>query len=199
MLYESLQEIGGAGADEALASPRAAAVTAPLPAGVVWCERVAAGLRAALREAGLTRWRIFHCDDLDLDDLDEYLPKLDPRARWQPLAPAVLGGEAVDLVKREHARLSLRPAGWVRVARYDVAVARWYWVGQDGIEELCLGAAPTVAHFRRLHRRVVRARRAGASRTWQVVAGHAWRDARRPREPVSADDLLLDEAVRARV
>src|SRR5687768_14475430 len=202
MLYESLQEIANA-SDRGAAPPRPAPVSGALPAGVVWLERAAATLRAALREAGFEAWRIFHCDDLDLDDFDDHLPALDRRAHWQPLPAATVGGDVVDLVKRDRTRLALQPAGWVRIARFDVAVARWYWVGQDSVEALWLVAAPDVANVRKMHRRVVRLRRTSGAGVWQFVGEPSWSssagDRRRPRAHVAPDELVLDDAVRARV
>ena len=192
MTYESLQEFAGT-ADASGARPppipRAAPVAGVLPAGVVWFERAAAALRAALHVYGLEAWQVFHCTDLDLDDLDEHLPLLDRRARWRPLRATTRDGETVALLKREQARLSLRPTGWVRIARYDVAVARWYWMGQDGLETLWLCAAPSAAHYRRLHRRVVRLRRTRGASVWQIVGEPAWASSsaagrRLPRRPV---------------
>jgi hypothetical protein len=200
MLHESLQEVSASSVTLLPAATRGAAgMMAPLPAGVVWAERASAALREAMRDAGLEGWRIFHCNELDLDDLDELLPRLDRRARWRPLAPAVTGGEPIDLVKREHARLNVQPAGWVHLARYDVAVGRWHWVGQDAIDTLWLCAAPTVEHYRRLHKRVVKLRCDRAASAWQIVTGRSWADSRRRRKPVAPDELLLDDAVRARV
>src|SRR5687768_12050605 len=124
MLYESLQEIGGAG--EVARGSGAARVVAVLPEGVAWLECAAASLRAALRDAGLQGWRIFHCAATEIFDLDKHLRALDPRARWRPLAPAVAGGVAVGLVSCGRARATPQPPGWVHFASAEVAVARWY-------------------------------------------------------------------------
>ena len=199
MLYETLQEYMVQDDAGGNAPPRPAPVSGVLPMGVAFCERAAAIFRAALREQGLDDWRIFHGGDLDLDDIDDHLAALGKDARWHPLAPATSGGEAVSVLKREHGAPALQDMGWVRFDRYRVALARWHWATHDGAIRLILAAAPTVEHYRRLHKRVVRLRCERAASVWQIVAGYAYRDRRRPRVPVADDELLLDPSVRARV
>src|SRR5687768_16239477 len=60
-------------------------LTASLPAGVALTERAVAALRAHLVGAGLRHYRIFHCGDLDLHDVEQNLEALgESGAAWEP-------------------------------------------------------------------------------------------------------------------
>lgn len=181
---------------------RRGTVAAALPSGLVLTERAVAALRRFLRGRRLRGWRIFHCRDLDLHDVERHLDALgEAGAAWEAPPANVPGGEPLVALTHGNDRATLWEAGFLHLPGHDVVLARWHWVGADGdtYRNLWLCAAPSTQQYLRLRREVVRLRHEHGQRVWQVVRGAPYSDA--PSVPRSAtpDDLVFPAALRQRI
>ena len=185
-----------------------------LPPWFVYTERIVAALRAYLDERGLGHYAIYNTPDPGLYDLDEHLPALgEPGATWETLPAWTPGGEPMSSITfDEHAngdaaaetiRAKAWSSGCLRLASLEVVIARWYWLDPLGYSRTAwFFAAPTPAHVARLRQQIRASRRGRATSVWQVVRGgdgSCDHPQRVPREPVTADDLILPEGLRRRI
>lgn len=206
MIFENLQTLTAATSHVGGRSPfgagsDAAPVAAALPDGIAHTERAAAAVRAFLIASGLAHYRIFYCSDLDLGDIDRHLAGLgEADARWVAPPPAVAGGEPVACLTYGNEAARGWDVGCLRLASFEVVLGRWYWVDAEGyFRSLHLCAVPAPEAFFKLHRAVLVQRRAQAESVWQII-GNGYSDAERvPRETVGENDLILSDALRARV
>ena len=180
----------------------AAPLTASLPAGVALTERAVAALRAHLVAAGLGHYRIFHCAELDLHDVEQHLDALgEAGAAWEPPLPSVDGGEPLATLTYGEGWATIWEAGFLRLPRAEVVLARWHWMEVDGsiYRNLWLCAAPSAQHYLRLHESVLKLRHGKGAAVWTMVRGDY--DAEPvPRDlTLAADDLILPPALRQRV
>ena len=199
--------------------PAKAPVTAPatgmapgtleLPRGMVLAERAAGWLRDHLDRRGLGHYRIFTSDDLDLGDIDQYLPDLGG-GQWDPAPSLVPGGVQPDYIYESGDALSadtpapahpVWPPGVLRLAGYEAVVARWHWydVRNDCWYTVWFLAAPSAEQHARLRGTLRELRRRRAAQGWRVVSGSAWRDERIPPDAGGLDDLVLSEEIRRRL
>jgi hypothetical protein len=184
--------------DDVLHAP----VAASLPGGIAFTERAAATLRAYLASAGLHDYRVFYCNDLDVDDVGEHLDALgEGDAAWQPLPCAVEGGagfSAIHIVGKDVNRLE---AGCLRLPSHEVVLGRWHWLNDEEVylRSVWLCAAPSVEHVTRLRDAVRRHRHAKGGSSWRIMRSAYDGDERVPREPLADDALFLPAAIRARI
>ena len=197
MLYEAEETLAELQTDAARPP-----VVAPLPPNVALTERMIAELRAYLDDHGLAEYRIFHCSYHDLYDIDHHLPALGDPAHWDSGALACsAAAEPLTLLTRDAQSARLWPAGALRLAKFQVVLARWYWVenNHSAIGQWLI-AAPSADHYFRLHRELESRRHDGGAAVWQVIRGSADHDGERtPRDRRAGEDLLLSDAVRSRI
>ncbi len=190
-------------------SPAAAAatLTAPVPQGLAFTERAAAGLREYLARVGLHSYRVFYNDwtDADLHDVDEHLEVLgEGAAAWEPL-PGLFGTPAgVASVRLDHDGARHRESGCIHLRNHEVVLARWFWVNLDRYDSLFdvwLCAAPTADHYTRLRDAVRRHRHSRAAAEWRIVSDDSAgeRVPRRNGRSPTADDLVLTDRLRGRI
>ena len=187
------------GADDVLDHAPASAAPA-VPAGTVMADRATAWLRAWLERRGLEDYQVFCSNDLDLHDVDDHLEALGARA-WEPVPSMVPGGVQPAYLSGRRTPES-RPAGIAHLRAHEAALARWYWYDTDdgAWYAFHLLAAPSAAHYAKLREALRDLRRRPASAVWQVVSGAPWRDGEKlPRDGAGLDDLILSDAVRARL
>jgi hypothetical protein len=179
----------------------AAPVVGALPASLVMTQRAAAALRAYLVSNGLTHYRIFASTDFDLHDIERHVSRLGETAAWTPMPANIVEGEPVAWHTRDPKNAYAWPVGCLRLAKFDLVLARWYWFDDSGaFTQLWLGAAPSVECFHRLHEQVIQHRHTRGAGVWQVVRGFAHRDGPRTRrETLSAEQLILAPELRKRV
>ena len=176
-----------------------------LPDGLNLLEAAAAELRAHLVHRDMPGYLILQPHDVDLHDLEDLLPRLEPAARWEPMP---LGGEQ-PMALRPHARdYRLTRPGVVHLPRRRVVIARWDWLDPryGDTQSLYLAAAPSIQEIVALRRDMIALRRCSVADVWQVVRGAAWQDGRPiPRRGTSTgpaaalDQLVLSDAIFARV
>lgn len=177
-------------------------VTASLPGGIAFTERAAAALRAYLASADLRDYRVFYCNDLDVDDVGEHLEALgETGAAWQPLPCAVDGGaafSAIHIVGKDVSRLE---AGCLRLAKHEVVLGRWMWLhDEEGyLRTIWFCAAPSLEHVTRLRDAVRHHRHAKGGSTWRIMRSAYDGDERIPREALADDALFLPPAIRTRI
>ena len=92
-------------------------------------------------------------------------------------------------------------AGFLHLARYEVALARWHWLDADGqtYRNLLLCAAPTPEHYLRLWKEVLRLRHGPGKPVWLVVRGDSYADGEPIPRETAPGDLVLAPALRRRV
>jgi hypothetical protein len=176
------------------------ALTAPLPPVVALTHRVLTDLRAYLDDHGLSDYRIFHCSYHDLYDIDHHLAALGESTRWESHPPDG-STESLSLLTRDEQSARLWPGGFLRLARFQVVLARWYWLEKNGSATAqWLIAAPSAEHYFRLHREIEARRHASGAAVWQVIRGQPHADGERtPRDRRASEDLLLSDDVRSRI
>jgi hypothetical protein len=193
--------------DESACSPSvavpAAAAGQPFPCGLTLLERATAALRAHLDAHGLPDYAVFYAGDLDVADLDRFLPRLDPRAAWRPIALLDGGAQPLALAEDDGRPARLEPGGVLHLPRHRFVLARWYSINDRGqyLQSLRLAAAPAdtaAAGADALCRALVDLRRRGDAPVWQVVRD-AYDSEIKPRQPLAWDDLFLPADVVARV
>ncbi len=175
-------------------------VMGPLPAGVVMSERAAGTLRQYLDRHELSRHRIFHCTDLDLEDVERHLEALGETAAWEPIDAATAGGEPMAVLTHGSSGGKIWTAGILRLKRHDIVLARWYWVDEHGVfRQLWLGAATTAENYIRLRDAVRSHRRVRGGKVWQIVRD-GWSEPERiTREPLYDDELILSPQLSAQL
>ena len=148
------------------------------------------------RPAGLGHYRIFTSDDLDLGDIDQYLPDLGGGQWERPPSPE---GVQPDYIYESGDASSadapappqpVWPPGVLRLAGYEAVVARWHWydVRNDCWYTVWFLAAPSAEQHARLAGPCAKLRR---RRAQGVARGQRlrWRDERiRPTRRL--DDLV---------
>lgn len=177
-------------------------IGANLPVGLVFTERCFAAFRAYLTERGLGHYRIFHCGNLDLHNIEHDLEGLgESGAAWEAPAPALPGGEPFVSMTYNETSAQLWEPGYLRLAQFEFVLARWHWMEQDAGTYRCLklAAAPSATHFLRLHERLVQLRHRKGERVWQIVRGGAWNDGDPVPRAAVDDELVLSASLRARV
>jgi hypothetical protein len=187
--------------DSDIASGRRRTARPGVPASLAFTEMAVAALRAYLTANGLGHYRIFHARKLDLDDIDDLLDRLGEAGAWEPFGAFTSNGQPLGAVARDSEEGQLREAGFLRLSRHEVVIARWHWleVEYHGVtRRACLCAAPSAAHWRKLREEVLCHRRARSKAVWQIVSGFDYSDHRVPRE-APASHLVLTEELRRRV
>jgi hypothetical protein len=162
-------------------------------------ERATAALRAALRARGLDHYTIFHTDDLDLDDIDAFLPRLDPAATWHAL-PLLPAGDQPQALQTQDNATRLEGVGFLHVPQFNFVLARWHWfnVRYNVCQTSLLAAAPDRHAYARLHRALVDLRRGNKDPVWEVIRSVHQRE-NLPRKHAAWDDLFLPPALVARL
>jgi hypothetical protein len=200
MLYESpIQELNAPDAPSADAG-NAAPASPHLPTGLVMLERATAALRAALRARGLDHYTIFHAAELDLDDIDLYLPRLETaQALWQPL-PLLPAGDQPHALETDDNAARLEGVGLLHLPRFDFVLARWHWISvkYNARETTLLAAAPDRHAYARLHRALVDLRRGSKDPVWEVIRSVHQRE-NLPRKYANWDDIFLPPSLVARL
>jgi hypothetical protein len=178
-----------------------APLVGPLPADFVLSQHAAALLRRYLAHHELIGYQIFHCDELDLEDVERYLQTLgEDEAKWELVQASSPVTEPLGTLTHTERGAAIWPAGVLRLARYDVVVARWYWADEyDNHRELYLCATPSAAHYVKLRDAVRRCRRDAAARTWQIVSSPYGEPERLPRGIQPQDDLVLSPEIQQRI
>jgi hypothetical protein len=189
---------------EADAETDAADVVGALPANVVLTQRCAAELRTYLNDAKLAHFRIFHCPNSELYDIERAMEEIGEVAAWETFGSALVsGGEAIHALTHndnDHGA-TLWEAGVLRLAKHEVVLARWYWVDADNygsVKVLWLAASPSPQKFAELRRKVTDGARRKRLGSWQVVRGFAHNDAATIRRQPPGD-LMLGDAIQKRV
>lgn len=195
MLYEATESL----TDIASESARPEA-TAPLPTLVTLTGRAVAAMRAYLDDRGLSEYQVFHCSYHDLHDVDRHIGVLETAAQWEPHA-FLPDCEPLTLLTRDEQSAKLWPSGFLHLKRFEVVLARWYWmVKNSAAVGHWLIAAPSADHYFRLHREVESRRHDGGAAVWQVVRGSPDSDGERtPRDRRASEDLLLAENIKTRI
>src|SRR3954454_4502898 len=104
-----------------------------LPSGLVLTERAVAALRRFLVGRRLRGWRIFHCGDLDLHDVERHLDALgEAGGAWEPPPASVPGGEPLVTLTHGDDWAALWDAGFLHLPAHEVVLARWHWMEADG-------------------------------------------------------------------
>jgi hypothetical protein len=178
---------------------RQAPGAAALPPGPVMAERAAGWLRAHRDARGLGDYQVLCSNDLDLHDVDEHLDALGGGA-WEPVDSLVPGGVQPAYFTGRDGQRPL-PPGVLHLRPHRVAIGRWYWYDNHRAtwHTMTLLAAPSAERHRALHEALREARRRSASAAWHFVSGGPWNDEKLPRDGAGLDDLVLSEAVRARL
>jgi hypothetical protein len=180
--------------------PAVAPVIQPLPADYVLTQHLATSLREYLAREGLAAYRLFHGVGLDLEDAERYFDELEePDAVWDPLPTGPGGAEALAALTHGTRTAKLWQSGVLRLRRFELVLARWYWVTEtDQHREVYLCAAPSPAHYIRLRDAVRAARRRALAKKWQILTGYGELDPL-PRTTADADGLLLLPELRRRI
>ena len=170
---------------------------------LVLTEHAIAALRAFLRDANLSEWRIFQGPVPYLFGIDNVLDRLDPNAVWESADESLVAGEAmVALTFEDEPKPFTRawPSGVLHLRKLQVMVARWYWhdAANGRTHAFYLIAAPQVECVEALRQRMITLNREQPRPVWQIV-GQYGDAARKPREAVTDDALLLTEPLRKRV
>jgi ATPase family associated with various cellular activities (AAA) len=175
-------------------------VSGPLPPGLVMTERAAGLLRRYLDLHELSRYRILHSADLDLEDTERYLDALGESATWEPIASSLSSGAPLDVLTHGTIAGKIWRSGILHLPKHEIVLARWYWVDENGIfRQLWLCAAPSAEKYIRLRDEVRARRRIRGGTVWQVIRD-GWGDPDRlPRDSNLCEDLLLTDEIRARV
>src|SRR5690348_8824812 len=127
MLYDTETSDREAKAAGAGRRRRWGTVAVALPSGLVLTERAVAALRRFLRGRRLRRWRIFHCGDLDLHDVERHLDALgEAGAAWEAPPASVPGGEPLVTLTHGDDWAALWGAGFLHLPAHDVVLARWH-------------------------------------------------------------------------
>lgn len=170
---------------------------------LVVTEAAIASLRAYLRDANLSEWRIFNGPLPYLYGIDNVLDRLDADAVWESIDESLVSGEAMTAVTfndepASHTRAW--PSGVLHLRQMQVIVARWYWhdAAEGRTHAFYLLAAPQIECIEALRQRMVTLNREPPRPVWQIV-GQYGDAARKPRENVADESLLLTDALRKRV
>jgi SpoVK/Ycf46/Vps4 family AAA+-type ATPase len=86
----------------------------------------------------------------------------------------------------------------LRLAKHEAVLARWYWIGDNGICLLWMCAAPSAQKFHELQRLVSAQAREKRLDTWQIVRGYAGSDAPSVKRKPPAE-LFLNQSLRERI
>src|SRR4051795_9797500 len=133
MLYDTETSERGTANTALRSRRRGPGVAAALPSGLVLTERAVAALRRFLHSRRLRGWRIFHCGDLDLHDVERHLDALgEPEAAWEAPPPTVPGGEPLVTLTHGDDWAALWDAGFLHLPAHEVVLARWHWMDADG-------------------------------------------------------------------
>lgn len=195
MLYQTNQlrnELDSAEATTSL-------VMEPLPAGIVFTARAIASLRAYLNRNGLGNYRILHCPNHELWEVDQLLETPAEEGGWEEFGP-VEAVEPLWLLTHDDRSARFWPAGFLRLPRFRAVVARWYWLESTGNMSqvwLCAVAAPE--DYCRLRHELEERRHARGAAVWQIIRTAPHQVERIAREMPREDDLMLPEPVRRRV
>lgn len=177
-------------------------VGAALPTGLAWSERAAMALRAYLNAADLGHYRIYFCTNLDLGDIDTHVAALEgSHVDWEPPAASIGGGEPLMAMWRPRGSSATGcESGFLRLARHDAVLARWYWINESGeLQSTRLIAVPTPAHYGRLHETVTQLRRARGESVWQIFRDGYNDPVQQPRKPDVGAKLVIAAPVLQRV
>ncbi|MDB5326332.1 MAG: ATPase, partial [Phycisphaerales bacterium] len=182
---------------------REAAPRPVLDGDLVITEHAIATLRSYLREANLSEWRIFNGPLPYVYSIDLVLDRLDPDAVWECADESLVAAEAMVAVTFEDEpkpRTRAWPSGVLHLRKMQAIIARWYWydVADSTTHAFYLLAAPQVECIEALRQRMLTLNRQGPQPMWQI-AGQYGPAARKPRELVSDDALLLTDTLRKRV
>jgi hypothetical protein len=193
MIYEpQIQELPPSDATTVPASPH-------FPAGLVLLERATAALRAALAARGLDHYIIFHFRELDLNDLDHFLPQLDPSAAWQSL-PLLPDGDQPQSLEMADDQPRIQGVGLLHLPRFNFLCARWNWISTryNFRQTTILSAGPDPGAYTRLHRALLDLRRNKRQPVWEIIRGSEDYDTQ-PRKPARWEDLFLSPTLVARL
>ncbi|HZZ44607.1 MAG TPA: ATP-binding protein [Tepidisphaeraceae bacterium] len=143
-------------------------VIAPLPPAVVWTAHASSSLRAYLHSNNLQDYKIFHSPNLNLHDIDDHLPDLDPAAAWE--LPSSFGSTS-SLSHDSTPRLL--PAGFLHLPHHRVVLARWHWISDEYPvpRQLLLIAAPDAGAFDQLRQQNLHLRRQRTASSWTILTG----------------------------
>jgi hypothetical protein len=175
-------------------------LAAPLPPGLIMTERCAGLLRRYLDRHGLSRYRILHNGELDLEDTERYLDALGESTAWEPVASALADGATLDALTHGTSAGKIWRSGILRLQKHEIVLARWYWVDEHAVfRQFWLCAASSAEKYIRLRDEVRARRRVRGGTVWQVIRD-GWNEPERlPRESRAADELILATDLRARV
>lgn len=170
---------------------------------LVLTEQAIAALRNYLHDANLSEWCIFQGPVPYLFGIDNVLDRLDPDAAWKSTDESLVAGEAMVAVTFDdepapHTRAW--PSGVLHLRKLQVVIARWYWhsPAEGRTHAFYLLAAPQLECVEALRQRMLTLNREPPQPVWQIV-GQYGDAARKPRELVADDALLLTDALRRRV
>jgi hypothetical protein len=173
---------------------------ADLSSGAGLTERAAALLRDHLRAQGLDDYEIYFSTDLNYPGIEQHLEQLGGRTAWTHAVPLSDGGEPVAALQCKPDAARSAAAGFLRLARHRVVLARWHWRnGYQGLTTFWLCAARSLDDVNELMHDLRRCQQLAAP-VWQILQGGEYSDADPvPREPRAGDRLIIPATLRARI